>query len=83
MSPLVGLASIPEPHDAFAQTSDILFVAPATYTFIRPIGDRDFPFVAPPLSHQLVTTQKATLLPSTISSKLITPSTPIQQTITP
>ncbi len=83
VSPLIGLASIPEPHDAFAQTSDILFVAPATYTFIRPIGDRDFPFVAPPPSHQLVTTQKATLLPSTISSKLITPSTPIQQTITP
>ncbi len=47
ISPLLGLASIPEPHDAFQKTAGILVLAPATYTFIRPIGDRDFPYVAP------------------------------------
>jgi len=31
VTPLIGLASIPAPHDAFAKTSNILVVAPATY----------------------------------------------------
>lgn len=44
VSPLTALASIPEPHDAFAKTGKILILAPAAYTFIRPIGDRSFPY---------------------------------------
>ena len=77
VSPLIGLASIPEPHDAFTQTSDILFVAPATYTFIRPIGDRHFPFVAPLPLHHLVSTQKAPLQPK----QTPTPTAPSQQSV--
>lgn len=44
MSPLIGLASIPRPHDAFQQTFDILVNAPAEYTFVRPLGERSLPF---------------------------------------
>ncbi len=43
-SPLTALASIPAPHDAFAKTGRILVLSPATYTFVRPIGDRSFPY---------------------------------------
>ena len=77
VSPLIGLASIPEPHDAFTQTSDILFVAPATYTFIRPIGDPNFPFIAPLPLHHLVSTQKVPLQ----TKQTPTPITPSQQSI--
>jgi hypothetical protein len=58
ITPLIGLASIPEPHDAFSKTSNILVVAPATYTFIRPIGDRDFPYVSSPNLYKTTVTQK-------------------------
>jgi len=44
LSPLIGLASIPRPHDAFPQAFDILVNAPAEYTFIRPLGERSLPF---------------------------------------
>jgi len=44
MSPLIGLASIPRPHDAFQQMFDILVNAPAEYTFSRPVGERSLPF---------------------------------------
>ena len=44
LSPLTAFASIPEPHDAFVKTGKILILSPAAYTFIRPIGDRDFPY---------------------------------------
>ena len=37
LSPLTAFASIPEPHDAFAKTGKILILAPAAYTFIRPV----------------------------------------------
>ena len=47
LSPIIALASIPAPHDAFYKTSKILILAPAAYTFIRPIGDRNFPHHAP------------------------------------
>ncbi len=56
VSPLIGLASIPEPHDAFAKMSEILVLAPAGYTFVRPIGDRDFPYHASPNKHYLMVT---------------------------
>lgn len=39
-SPLTALASIPEPHDAFESSYKILILAPARYTFERPVGDR-------------------------------------------
>lgn len=58
VTPLIGLASIPAPHDAFAKTSNILVVAPATYTFVRSIGDRDFPYVASPNLYKTTVTQK-------------------------
>ncbi len=44
ISPLVALASIPKPHDAFKKTAGILVLAPATYTFVRPLGDKGFPY---------------------------------------
>lgn len=44
LSPLTALASIPEPHDAFDKTSKILVLGPGAYTFIRPLGNRDFPY---------------------------------------
>jgi hypothetical protein len=44
MSPLTALASIPAPHDAFAKTGKILILSPAIYTFVRPVGDREFPY---------------------------------------
>ena len=52
LSPLTAFASIPEPHDAFAKTGKILILAPAGYTFIRPIGDRDFPYHVQPYKHK-------------------------------
>jgi len=56
MSPLTALASIPAPHDAFVKTGKILILSPATYTFVRPVGDRSFPYHVPPYKHkQLVT----------------------------
>lgn len=38
LSPLIALASIPEPHDAFTRMGEILVGAPYAYTFIRPLG---------------------------------------------
>jgi hypothetical protein len=58
MSPLTALASIPAPHDAFAKTSNILILAPAAYTFIRPVGDRTFPYHVPQNKHKPVAAQK-------------------------
>ena len=56
LSPLTALASIPAPHDAFLKTSNILILAPAAYTFIRPIGDRDFPYHVPPNKYKPLAT---------------------------
>jgi hypothetical protein len=56
LSPLTAFASIPEPHDAFAKSSKILIGAPAAYTFIRPIGDREFPYSSPPYKYRPATT---------------------------
>ncbi|MEC4748711.1 hypothetical protein [Methylomicrobium sp. Wu6] len=44
ISPLIALASIPRPHDAFPQAFDILVNNPAAYTFVRPLGDRSLPY---------------------------------------
>ena len=57
LSPLTALASIPVPHDAFVKTGKILFLAPAAYTFIRPVGDRDFPYYPPQYKHKPVAIQ--------------------------
>jgi len=56
MSPLTALASIPAPHDAFVKVGKILILAPADYTFVRPVGDRSFPYHAPPYKHKPVAT---------------------------
>ena len=56
VSPLTALASIPEPHDAFAKMSNILILSPATYTFVRPVGDRSFPYHVSPYKHKQVAT---------------------------
>ena len=47
ISPLLALASIPKPHDAFQKTANILVLAPAAYTFLRPVGDKGFPYDEP------------------------------------
>jgi len=39
VSPFTALATIPEPHNAFHKTANIFIVAPANYTFSRPLGD--------------------------------------------
>ena len=41
-SPFTGLASIPEPHDAFKQNYDDFVVTPFRFTFRRPIGKYHF-----------------------------------------
>jgi hypothetical protein len=41
-SPFTGLASIPEPHDAFKQNYDDFVVTPFRFTFRRPLGRFDF-----------------------------------------
>ncbi|MEY3289113.1 MAG: hypothetical protein RLZZ419_1355 [Pseudomonadota bacterium] len=52
VSPLIALASIPKPHDAFAKMSEILVLAPAGYTFVRHVGDRDFPYHTSQFKHK-------------------------------
>ncbi len=83
ISPLLGLASIPEPHDAFQKTAGILVLAPAAYTFIRPIGDRDFPYITPlPRRTLSVTTQNTqTAQPPIVSPAA--PANPPKQSNTP
>jgi hypothetical protein len=73
VSPLTALASIPEPHDAFAKVGKILILAPAAYTFIRPVGDRDFPYHAPPYKYKLVATHKNAVIPK---QSPVTPAAP-------
>lgn len=63
ISPLTALASIPAPHDAFAKTGNILILAPATYTFVRPVGNRDFPYYAPQYQQKPVAVQKSAVPP--------------------
>lgn len=38
-TPFAGLASIPEPHDAFQKTYNAFVETPFQYTFTRPWGD--------------------------------------------
>lgn len=78
LSPLTAFASIPEPHDAFVKTGKILILSPAAYTFIRPIGDRDFPYQyhASPYKHKPVATP-------TIAEPSKNAVAPKQHTVTP
>ena len=76
LSPLTALASIPEPHDAFAKTAKILILAPGAYTFIRPLGDRAVPFHVPPYKHKPVAT------PNSVETDNMT-VTPAQRPLTP
>lgn len=39
ISPLTAFANIAPPHDAFKKAGDILVMAPASYTFLRPVGN--------------------------------------------
>jgi len=41
-SPFTALSTIAPPHDAFQRVGDAFVVLPATYTFMRPIGDKRF-----------------------------------------
>ena len=76
LSPLTALASIPEPHDAFAKTAKILIQAPGAYTFIRPLGDRAVPFHVPPHKYKPVAT------PNNVETYNMT-VTPAQHPVTP
>jgi hypothetical protein len=38
-TPFLGIASIPPPHDAIGQASEMLVSQPAAWTFDRPLGD--------------------------------------------
>lgn len=38
LTPLIAIASIPEPHDAFPRVTNILVAAPGYFTFLRPVG---------------------------------------------
>ncbi|NOS87435.1 MAG: hypothetical protein HOP34_02650 [Methylococcaceae bacterium] len=70
LTPLTALASIPAPHDALAKTSKILVLAPAAYTFLRPIGNRDFPYYPPGYQHKTT--------PSLSDNPTLQPSSPLQ-----
>jgi len=71
MSPLTALAAIPYPHDSFEKVSKILVFAPATDTFVRPIGNREFVVDSPDYL-------KKPAQPKAILSKpLPTPSVPV------
>ena len=74
ISPLIGLASIPNPHDAFAKTAAILVLAPAAYTFIMPIGDREFPYVTPPTKHKMTVIEKKPVVKEDVQP--VTPTSP-------
>lgn len=37
--PFSGIANIAPPHDAFEKTANALVVAPAAFTFMRPLGE--------------------------------------------
>jgi hypothetical protein len=76
LSPLTALASIPEPHDAFAKTARILILAPGDYTFIRPIGDRAVPFHVPRYKHKPVATSNS------VETYNMTEN-PVQRSVTP
>jgi len=79
ISPLTALASIPAPHDAFVKTGKILILSPAAYTFIRPLGDRSFPYHLPQYKHKPLATQnkaapyKNTMMPKQRSSVMAAP----------
>jgi hypothetical protein len=82
LSPLTALSSIPEPHDAFAKTAGILILAPAAYTFIRPIGNRDFPYHVTPYRHKLPATPnriETHTMPATPGQRPIAPPRPDEQ----
>lgn len=38
-TPFAGIASIAPPHDALQKSSEMLVLAPAAFTFMRPLGD--------------------------------------------
>ena len=38
-SPFAGLASIAPPHDAIQRSGEALVIAPAAFTFMRPLGE--------------------------------------------
>ena len=38
LSPMTAIATIPAPHNAFAELADVLIVRPTKYTFVRPFG---------------------------------------------
>jgi hypothetical protein len=42
-TPLTAVSAINPPHDAFQKLADILVIAPAKFTFTRPVGDYNFP----------------------------------------
>jgi hypothetical protein len=82
LSPLTALASIPAPHDAFAKTSKILILAPAAYTFIRPIGNREFPYHVRPYKHKPLATQnnvETYTMPATPGQRPVAPAVPDEQ----
>jgi hypothetical protein len=82
MSPLTALASIPAPHDAFVKTGKILILSPASYTFIRPVGDRSFPYNLPQYKHRPIARQnnvepyKNAVIPK---QRPVTPTVPYAQ----
>ena len=47
LSPIIGMATIAEPHDAFDRAGDALVGWPARFTFMRPLGDMTNPSSAP------------------------------------
>lgn len=79
MSPLTAFATIPAPHDAFDKTFKALVLAPAAYTFIRPLGERRLLGYTQSVSHKAQ--------PVTVAPKVIKPAyrpashPPVQKTM--
>jgi len=48
LSPLTAFAQISPPHDAFKKTANLMIIAPALYTFDRPLGNKSLMYFPDP-----------------------------------
>ena len=77
ISPLVALASIPKPHDAFQKTAGILVLAPAAYTFARPLGDKSYPYDESTDRHLKDSPDVNSTVKGALPTPVVAPATPV------
>ena len=76
-TPLVALASIPKPHDAFQKTAGILVLAPAAYTFARPLGDKSYPYDESTDRHLKDSPDVNSTVKGALPTPVVAPATPV------